>query len=60
MPHFDIIKETHPSDSYRVQAVIGAFDLDYEGADNTKRLYKPHNIFLCLCRIGGKRADKPE
>lgn len=28
MPHFDIIKETHPSDSYRVQAVIGAFDLD--------------------------------
>ena len=28
MPHFDIIKETVVTDSYRVQSVIGAFDLD--------------------------------
>lgn len=28
MPSFDIIKRTTPSDSYRVQSVIGAFDLD--------------------------------
>ena len=28
MPSFDIVKTTKPSDSYRVQSVIGAFDLD--------------------------------
>lgn len=28
MPRFDIIRTTEPSDSYRVQSVIGAFDLD--------------------------------
>lgn len=27
MPRFDIIKHTKPSDSYRVQSVVGAFDL---------------------------------
>lgn len=28
MPRFDIVKQTHLKDSYRVQSVIGAFDLD--------------------------------
>lgn len=28
MPHFDIIKRTTVTDTYRVQAVIGAFDLE--------------------------------
>lgn len=27
MPSFDIVKKTTPSDSYRVQSVVGAFDL---------------------------------
>lgn len=28
MPSFDIVKETFPKDTYRVQCVVGAFDLD--------------------------------
>lgn len=33
MPHFDIIKKTAVTDTYRVQAVIGAFDLDNADLD---------------------------
>lgn len=33
MPHFDIVKHTELRDSYRVQSVIGAFDLDVSRLD---------------------------
>ena len=33
MPSFDIVKKTHPSDTFRVQSVIGAFDLDVNHLD---------------------------
>lgn len=33
MPHFDIIKKTTPADTYRVNSVVGAFDLDVSHLD---------------------------
>ena len=33
MPHFNIVKKTQPTDTFRTQAVIGAFDLDLNHLD---------------------------
>lgn len=60
MPHFDIVRESTPSDSFRVESVIGTFDLQRNHAEEhfegDIELPEKWNIDLIVGRSGSGKS----